>query len=278
VQHHRIEKAKQAQQAVVVTDRDVTEIMPGQVAKQAITGTRTGFEESNQAASAPEGKVATIRLMLVDDHVLVREGLRRLLELEDDIVVVAGAANDQEALQAARRLHPDVVLMDINMPSVDGIAAMQQLLEEWPSMAIIMLTVFRQQQHILRAMRSGARGYLLKSATLQEVAQAIRKVHEGGTFISPELTGEIVNEYRRLSDTAATTGRPSVFALNETEIEIIRRVASGMSNREIADQLAYSEKTVKNYLSIIFQKLGIRDRTQAAIFALRQGLLPLEEW
>lgn len=278
MQRNRIEQTKQTRQAVVVTDRDISEIMTDQTANRKLAGARLDFDESNQAAPAGRGSVTTIRLMLVDDHVLVREGLRRLLELEDDIVVVAGAANGQEALQAARRLRPDVVLMDINMPSVDGVAVTQQLLDEWPSMGIIMLTVFRQQQHILRAMRSGARGYLLKSATLQEVAQAIRKVYEGGTFISPELTGEIVNEYRRLSDSARTTSRPSVYALNETEIEIIRRVASGMSNREIADQLAYSEKTVKNYLSIIFQKLGIRDRTQAAIFALRQGLIPLEEW
>jgi DNA-binding NarL/FixJ family response regulator len=167
--------------------------------------------------------------------------------------------------------------MDINMPSIDGIAVTRQLVEELPSVAVIMLTIFHQQQHILHAMRSGARGYLLKSASSQEVAQAIRKVHEGGTYISSELAGEIVSEYRRLSDSTAAN-RPSLHALTGKEIEIIRRVALGMSNREIAEQLSYSEKTVKNYLSIIFQKLGIRDRTQAAIFALRQGLIPFEEW
>jgi DNA-binding NarL/FixJ family response regulator len=228
------------------------------------------------SASRREVAVATIRLLLVDDHALVREGLRRLLELEEDVQVVGEATNGLEALEAARALIPDVALMDISMPSIDGITVLRQLYSEIPSMAVIMLTMYRQQQHILQAMRGGARGYLLKSATSQEMLSAIRKVHAGGTFIGSELTGEIVSEYRRLSDGA--TPRPSIHALTEKEIEIIRGVATGMSNREIADKLAYSEKTVKNYLSIIFQKLGIRDRTQAAIFALRQGLIPQEEW
>lgn len=270
----RTPQIKQTQQNVVATGKASSEIALSRM-DQAFADTHLDVDEVEQAAST--GDVATIRLLLVDDHILVREGLRRLLELEEDIVVIAGAANGQEALQAACSLRPDVVLMDISMPTVDGIAVTRQIVEELPSVAVIMLTVFRQQQHILRAMRSGARGYLLKSATLEEVAQAIRKVHEGGTFISSELTGELVNEYRRLSD-ATSVSRPSIHALNETEIEIIRRVATGMNNREIAEQLSYSEKTVKNYLSIVFQKLGIRDRTQAAIFALRQGLIPLEEW
>ena len=272
MQRNRIE---QLQQAVVATDTAVPEIALSQI-HQTSGATQPDIDEVGHSIHHSAGELATIRLLLVDDHVLVREGLRRLLELEEDIVVVAGAANGQEALQAAHRLHPDVVLMDINMPGVDGIEVTRQIVEELPAIAVIMLTIFRQQQYILRAMRNGAKGYLLKSATLQEVACAIRKAHEGGTFISPELTGEIVNEYRRLSDANAST-RPSIQTLSETEIEIIRRVASGMSNREIADQLSYSEKTVKNYLSIVFQKLGIRDRTQAAIFALRQGLIPMEE-
>ncbi|MGH2497461.1 MAG: response regulator transcription factor [Ktedonobacteraceae bacterium] len=224
-------------------------------------------------------QTAVISILLVDDHALMREGLRQLLECEDDMRVVAEAVNGLEAMRQARKLRPDVVLMDISMPVVDGLAVTRQLTSEYPSMAVIMLTMFRQQQQVLQAMLNGARGYLLKSASSREVAQAIRKVHEGGILIEPGATGTLVNEYRRLSDLSSDSlsTHPSVRALTAREIEIVRYVAAGMSNKEIASKLIYSEKTVKNYLSIIFQKLGIRDRTQAAIFAFRHGLIPDED-
>ncbi len=224
-------------------------------------------------------QTAVVSILLVDDHALMREGLRQLLECEQDMRVVAEAINGLDAMQQVRRLRPDVVLMDISMPVVDGLAVTRQITNEYPSTAVIMLTMFRQQQQVLQAMRNGARGYLLKSASSQEVIQAIRKVHEGGMLIEPEVTGALVSEYRRLSD--LSTDRSSLHAsarnLTAREVEIVRYVAAGMSNKEIAGKLVYSEKTVKNYLSIIFQKLGIRDRTQAAIFAFRQGLIPEEE-
>jgi DNA-binding NarL/FixJ family response regulator len=141
--------------------------------------------------------------------------------------------------------------------------------------AVIMLTMHRQDQQVLQAIKSGARGYLLKTASSQEVAHTIRLVHEGKVQIEPELTGTIVSEFRRLSN--LNTDHPQLTELSEKEVDILRCVAMGLSNKEIAEQLAYSEKTVKNYLSVIFQKLGIRDRIQAAIFAFRHGLLPLEE-
>ncbi len=194
--------------------------------------------------STDEKRTGIINVLLVDDHALMREGLRRLLELEEDIQII-------------------------------GEAVTRQITHEFPTMAVIMLTMHRQNQQVLRAMKNGARGYLLKSVSSQELAQAIRTVHEGGTLIEPELTGAIVSEYRRLSNSAAG-GHPS-RTLSEKELEIIRYVAAGMSNKEIAEKLAYSEKTVKHYLSIIFQKLGTRDRTQAAIFALRNGLIFNEE-
>lgn len=259
-------------QTAIATDVELSRVAKEETLASAEVG--TVVIESGTAQT--QRRVTTIRLLLVDDHVLVREGLRRLLELEEDLCVVGEAVDGNEALQQAHRLMPDVALVDISMPGKDGIDVLRQLVQELPSVVVIMLTMYRQQQHILQSMRSGARGYLLKSASSQEVAQAIRKVHEGGTYISSDLTGEIVNEYRRLSDGGAS--RPSIHALTEKEIDILRCVATGMSNKEIANQLAYSEKTVKNYLSVIFQKLGIRDRTQAAILALRQGLIPQEEW
>jgi DNA-binding NarL/FixJ family response regulator len=224
-------------------------------------------------------QTAVISILLVDDHALMREGLRQLLECEDDMRVVAEAVNGLDAMQQVRKLRPDVVLMDINMPVVDGLAVTRQITNEYPSVAVIMLTMLRQQQQVLQAMRNGARGYLLKSASSQEVVQAIRKVHEGGILIEPEVTGALVSEYRRLSSlsTDGPSMHPSVSVLTAKEIDIVRYVAAGMSNKEIAAKLVYSEKTVKNYLSIIFQKLGIRDRTQAAIFAFRQGLIPEED-
>lgn len=219
---------------------------------------------------------AEIRVLIVDDHALIREGLSQLFSLEEDLQVVGDATDGFTALEQIRQLHPDVVLMDINLPVVDGIAITRQVVQQFPAVAVIMLTMHRQNQQIVEAMRSGARGYLLKNVSARDVAQAIRTVHAGGIAISPSLTGVLVNELRRQPESSAQTGQHAA-QLSEKEVEIIRYLATGMSNKEIAERLAYSEKTVKNYLSIIFQKLHLRDRTQVAIFALRQGLLPDEE-
>jgi DNA-binding NarL/FixJ family response regulator len=218
-----------------------------------------------------------ISVLLVDDHALMREGVRQLLSLEEDLCVVGEALDGFDALAKIRQLRPDVVLMDISMPIIDGIALTRQVTQEFPDMAVIMLTMCHQNHQLLQAMKNAARGYLLKSASSQDVAQAIRTVCEGGTLIEPGMTSAVINEYRPLSDaTAPASSSHDITALTEKEVEIIRYVATGMSNKEIAQHLAYSEKTVKNYLSIIFQKLNIRDRTQAAIYALRQELLPKE--
>jgi DNA-binding NarL/FixJ family response regulator len=214
----------------------------------------------------------TISVLLVDDHMLLREGLRQLFALEQDIQVVGDAVDGFEVMQKIRQLQPDVVLMDINMPVVDGIAVTRQVTQAFPHIAVIMLTMHGQQQQMLKALKNGARGYVLKTTSAREVAQAIRTVHAGGTYIDPVWTGALVGELRRLADASSTEGQ-RVETLSEKELEIIRYVAAGMNNREIAESLSYSEKTVKNYLSVIYQKLHLRDRTQVAIFALRQGLL-----
>jgi len=225
--------------------------------------------------SVSKQRTAVISVLLVDDHVLLREGLRQLFQLEQDIQVVDEAADGLEAMQKIRKLQPDIVLMDINMPVVDGITLTRQITQEFPAIAVIMLTMSRQSQQMLQAVKNGARGYLPKTASASEVAETIRKVHNEGMAIKPEMTREIVNDYRRLSDETVASSLSSVLA--EKELEIVRYVAAGMSNKEVAEKLAYSEKTVKNYLSIIFQKLHLRDRTQVAIFALKQGLLSLDE-
>jgi DNA-binding NarL/FixJ family response regulator len=232
--------------------------------------------EAEQPVHPAQTEVDTISILLVDDHALMREGLRQLLSLEADLRVVDEAINGFEAIQKVRQLQPDVVLMDISMPIVDGIAVTHQITHEFPSIAVIMLTMHRQDQQVLQAIKSGARGYLLKTASSQELVQTIRQVNAGRVQVEPELTGTIISEFRRLSGLSADNSQ--VTELSEKEVDILRCVAMGLSNKEIAEQLAYSEKTVKNYLSVIFQKLGIHDRTQAAIFAFRHGLIPLEEW
>jgi len=232
--------------------------------------------ETGQIDHAPSARVTTITVLLVDDHALMREGLRQLLSLEADLCVVDEAVDGFEALQKVRQLLPDVILMDISMPTIDGIAVTQQITREFPKIAVIMLTMHRQDQQVLQAMKSGARGYLLKTASSQELASTIRQVYAGHVQIEPELAGTIVSEFRRLSHPGSLG--PQMTELSEKEVDILRCVAMGLSNKEIAKQLAYSEKTVKNYLSVIFQKLGIRDRTQAAILAFRHGFIPLEDW
>ena len=246
--------------------------MPGPTAKHdphAAAGQRT--------APGPEasGALETTSILLADDHGLFRELLGRVLEMERNIHIVGEATNGLDAVNKVRQLKPDVVLMDINMPIIDGLAATRQITEEFPSIAVIMLTMYKHNHQVLQAMRAGARGYLLKSAQTQEVLSAIRTVRAGGVLIEPSIAGTVVTEYRRLSQVADPAQGLSM--LTEREIEIIRYVAAGMNNREIANKLSYSEKTVKNYLSNIFSKLGIRDRTQAAIYGLRQGLIPNEE-
>ncbi len=216
-----------------------------------------------------------VRILIADDHTLFREGLRQLLEMEGDMEVVGEACDGIEAVSKARDLLPDVVLMDINMPVVGGVTALGQILEERPDIGVVVLTMHRQDQYVFDAMRAGARGYLLKDAKPADLMFAIRMVARGASLVDPRMTTTVLKEFRRLASQVEPD--QGVAGLTPKELEILRLLAMGMSNKEIGRQLCLAEKTVKNYLSTIFQKLQISDRVQAAIFALRHGLLTEQE-
>jgi DNA-binding NarL/FixJ family response regulator len=232
-------------------------------------------EEATQFREQQGPGTRTIRLLLVDEHVLMREGLRKLLTSEEDLEVVGEAANGWDALKLIQEVHPDIVLLELELPSLDGLNLTRRINRQYPDCAILILAFRGEREQVVQALKSGARGYIRKRASIRDVLQAIRVVTEGGVYVEPEMTGMLVNELQRLSEALPSDLEEN--PISEKEAEIIRAVGRGLSNKEIARQLAYSEKTVKNYLSVIFQKLHLRDRTQVAIYALRNGLLSEDE-
>jgi DNA-binding NarL/FixJ family response regulator len=211
-----------------------------------------------------------IKVLIADDHRMFRQGLRMLFEMEPDIKVVGEARDGVEVQQMADDLEPDVILMDINMPVVDGVEATRQILKKHPEAAIIILTMFREDEHVFHAIRAGARGYVLKDADSIEVTKAIRTVAAGGSVLDTAMTGKVFQQFRMLSETVE---KSNPEGLTERELEILTLIAAGASNREIGDKLFLSEKTVKNYITSIFQKLQTNDRTQAAVYAIQHGLI-----
>ena len=211
-----------------------------------------------------------ISVLLADDHVLFRQALRHLLEMEQDITVVAEASDGAAALALVEQARPDVVLLDISMPAMDGIVATAKLREEHPGIGIIILTMFAEDTHIIRAIRAGANGYLLKNSDSSKVIEAIRAVARGQSILEPQLVTKLLDEFRRLSDNRQPT---NIAGLTDRELELLRLVARGLSNKEIASTLELAESTVKNRLSILFEKLEVKDRTQAAIYAMSHGLV-----
>ena len=214
-----------------------------------------------------------IRLLLVDDQRLMREGLRTLLELEPDLQVAGEAGNGQEALEAYAALMPDVVLMDVRMPVMDGVEATRRLREHWPAARVIILTTFDDDEYVFEGLRAGALGYLLKDVSIQELAEAIHAVMAGGVLIEPSVARKVVAEFARMAAPAPRVAQALEEPLSERELEIVRLLARGMTNREIAQRLYLAEGTVKNYVTNILGKIGARDRTQAALRAQELGLL-----
>jgi DNA-binding NarL/FixJ family response regulator len=219
-----------------------------------------------------------VRVLVVDDQQIIQEGISTILSYQAGIEVVGVANNGQVAIEQALRLQPDVILMDVRMPVMDGVAATAQLRLQLPTSRILMLTTFDDEEYVLEALRAGATGYLLKDIPGRELAQAIRSVQAGLYQLDPSVASRVIARLNRpLPDQPSppTPARSSNLKvdLTEREIEILRLIAGGASNREIAQQLVITEGTVKNHVSNILNRLSLRDRTQAALFAREQGLL-----
>jgi DNA-binding NarL/FixJ family response regulator len=215
-----------------------------------------------------------ISILIADDHTVLRRGLAQILGAEPDMTVVGQAANGQEAIKKALALRPDVILMDINMPGMDGVEATRRITAHLPKIGLIVLTMYRQDRYVFEAIKAGARGYLLKNIDIEELLQAIRTVAQGETLINPNLASKVLDEFSRLRS-ARSHGE---FAdLTDREMEILRLVAVGIPNQQIAEELHLTEKTVRNRLTVIFEKLHINNRTQAALVALREGLVTWDE-
>lgn len=214
---------------------------------------------------------ATVRVLVVDDQQLIRDGIAALLSIRPGITVVGTAVNGREAVAKAVELRPDVVLMDVRMPELDGVAAVAVLRDRAPKCRVVMLTTFDDEEYVVRALRAGAGGYLLKDLPAEELAHAIRLAHAGVTQLDASVAGRLA---AALPAPAPAAG-PSAVAtgLSPREIDILRLVARGRTNREIAAQLYLSEGTVKNHISRILTRLALRDRTQAALHARDLGLL-----
>ncbi len=219
-----------------------------------------------------------IRILLADDQALFREGLHTLLSVQADLEVVGEAANGEEAVRLATTLHPDVVLMDLQMPVLDGVAATRQLRAACPTCRVIVLTTFDDDEYVFEGLRAGAAGYLLKDTPSARLAEAIRAAARGESFLEPSVAAKVVAEFARLSaaPSPAVTPlpvQPLTEPLSDREREVLRLVAQGASNKEIAAALFLAEGTVKNHLTNILGKLGVSDRTQAALKGKELGLI-----
>lgn len=214
-----------------------------------------------------------IRLLICDDQIIVCEGLHRILNADPDIQVVGAAHDGMEALEMVSQHKPDLVLMDLKMPNMNGITATRKIREKFPDVHVLVLTTYDDDDWIFDAIRSGAEGYLLKDTPPKELIQAIKGTVEGRSYLDPNITGKLLSN---IAQTTRTQTPPTSFQFSDREYQILKLLAQGISNADIARQLYLTEGTVRNYTSAIFQKLGVSDRTQAAVMAIRYGLVDLE--
>jgi NarL family two-component system response regulator LiaR len=214
----------------------------------------------------------SIRILIADDHAVVREGLRTLIGTEPGMEVVGEAADGVEAVQKARTLQPDVILLDMMMPRKDGLEAINEIMRQDPGARILVLTSFSHDDKVFPAIKAGALGYLLKNASPQALLQAIRDVHQGDPTMSPDIASKLIRELQRPSDLPSTEE-----PLTVREVDVLRLVAQGLTNQEIAETLIIGVGTVRTHVSNILAKLHLANRTQAALYALREGLAPLNQ-
>ncbi len=219
-----------------------------------------------------------ISIALIDDHKLFREGVKRILSFDPEFDVVAEADDGREANGIVETYNPDIVLMDINMPEVNGIEATKNLLEDNPDVKVIILSIHDDENYVSHALQTGAQGYLLKEMDTESLMEAIRVVYNGGSYLHPKVTHNLVEEYRKLVDYQDTSNgvveiehRKPLHLLTKRECQVLQLLSEGQSNRSISSSLVISEKTVKNHVSNILQKMNVNDRTQAVVMAIRNG-------
>lgn len=214
-----------------------------------------------------------VRVLVADDQAVFRRGLFVVLGDEADIEVVAEAGDGAQAVSLAEQLRPDVVLMDVRMPRLSGIEATQQIRELVPAAQILMLTVSDEEDDLYQAIKAGANGYLLKEVSIEEVPEAIRAVTRGESRISPHMASKLITEFKVLADQASTREQAPAPSLTSRELDVLKLVARGMSNREVGDTLFISENTVKNHVRSILEKLHLHTRMEAAMYAVRQHIV-----
>lgn len=215
--------------------------------------------------------MSNIRILIADDHSLVREGLTKILELEEDFEIVGQASNGYEAIEKIKELSPDVLLLDINMPVMGGIATLRKIKEENLKIKTVMLTIHESREYLTETMELGASGYVLKDSDSQSLLKAVKDVHKGESYIQPRLAAELVKEYN-FNKAAKTRSRRANNELTKREYEVLSLIGEGLNNKKIAENLFISEKTVKNHVSSIFKKINVNDRTKAAIYAFKNNI------
>lgn len=215
-----------------------------------------------------------MRVLLADDHPIVRAGVRLLLENETDIEIVGEADNGLKAVDMAQKMQPDVVIMDISMPDLDGFEATRRITQTCPNTRVLVLTMYDSEEHFFEILRAGAAGYVPKKAAPTDLISALRSVHSGGVFIYPTVARSLVNDYLRCAEAGE---RDSLNSLTDRERQVLRMIAEGMSNRAIAEALVLSVKTVEHHRANIMEKLGLHSRTALVKYAIRKGLVDVQD-